>query len=448
MVVITKAATSGTRTLGYARTEAPSPDAEERGWSVPVEAPGGNVHLEPGTVLKNTYRIDGLIASGGMGDVYRATHLRLQGGVAIKVLHRDLLNEEGLLKRFRTEAKIMAGLHHPHIVHVFDFDVTDVGVPYLAMELAEGSDLRTLSGELQRTMTPLQVSGIVNQIASALGAAHAHGVVHRALKPENVVLVPMGDGSACAKVVDFGVSKARGIPSITVESALIGTPEFMAPEQAQGQSDLIDHRTDQFALGILAYFMFTGREPFRGASPVAVLYQVIHEEAPAMRSFVTWPCRRIDGGSRRAMAKNPERRVPSIQEFGQALEEAVLLDLGQSARSLHSTSAFDVGGHGESSSERRATRKRLRRGEVDAEAATVFRAPRRPWKMALFFMAAVCAATFLMCMNAQRGRAASPMSASVAYRKLADGAARIMARVRAGGPLAVSTSAATASNDA
>src|SRR3569623_355026 len=310
MVVITKAATSGTRTLGYARTEAPSPDAEERGWSVPVEAPGGNVHLEPGTVLKNTYRIDGLIASGGMGDVYRATHLRLQGGVAIKVLHRDLLNEEGLLKRFRTEAKLMAGLHHPHIVHVFDFDVTDDGVTYLAMELAEGSDLRPLSG------------------------------------------------------------------------------------------------------------------------------------------VVIKPCRLSVGVIRRAMAKIPERRFPSFQEFGQALEEAVLLDLGQSARALHSTSAFDVGGHGESSSERRATRKRLRRGEVDAEAATVFRAPRRPWKMALFFMAAVCAATFLMCMNAQRGRAASPMSASVAYRKLADGAARIMARVRAGGPLAVSTSAATASNDA
>src|SRR3569623_2640811 len=180
MVVITKAATSGTRTLWYARTEAPSPDAEERGWAVPVEAPGGNVHLEPGTVLKNTYRIDGLIASGGMGDVYRATHLRLQGGVAIKVLHRDLLNEEGLLKRFRTEAKIMAGLHHPHIVHVFDFDLPDDGVPYLAMELAEGSDLRTLSGQ-QRPMSPQQVSRIVAQIASALGAAHAQGVVHRGL---------------------------------------------------------------------------------------------------------------------------------------------------------------------------------------------------------------------------------------------------------------------------
>ncbi len=230
----------------------------------------------------------------------------------------------------------MASLHHPHIVHVFDFDVTDDGVPYLAMELAEGRDLRTLSGQLQ-AMTPLQAAQIICQIAGALGAAHAHGVVHRDLKPENVVLVPMSDGSLCAKVVDFGVSKARDLPRITVEPALIGTPEFMAPEQAQGQSDLIDHRTDQFALGILTFFMFTGREPFRGASPVAVLYQVVHEEAPALRKFVSWPCRRVDAVVRRAMAKDPERRFPSIQEFGRALEEAVGADLGLDARERRST---------------------------------------------------------------------------------------------------------------
>ena len=433
--VTTKAATTGTRTLGYARTEAPPLQVDERGWSVPIDAAVGNVHLEPGTVLKNTYRIDGLIASGGMGDVYRATHLRLQGGVAIKMLHRDLLNEDGLLTRFRTEAKIMAGIHHPHVVHVFDFDVTDDGVPYLAMELAEGSDLRTLSGELQRTMSPLQVSQIVSQIASALGAAHAHGVVHRDLKPENVVLVPLSDGSACAKVVDFGVSKARGIPPITVESALIGTPEFMAPEQAQGQSDLIDHRTDQFALGILAYFMFTGREPFRGATPVAVLYQVIHEEAPSMRGLVSWPCRHIDAVIRRAMAKQPERRYPTIQEFGQALEEAVQQDLGQEARLSHAPALPAA----EGSPDRKERRKRRRRDE--AANATVFPAARRPWRMALFVMAAVCTATLLLCMNAQPGAVSPPQTASMAYHRLADGAARIMARVRSGGPLAISASA-------
>ena len=440
-------AKTGSRTLGYASTEAARSASTSQRWS--TEFGGTPVHLEPGTILKDTYRIDGLIASGGMGDVYRATHLRLQGGVAIKVLHRDLLNEEGLLARFRSEAKIMAALHHPHIVHVFDFDVTDDGVPYLAMELAEGSDLRTLTNQLQ-SLSPLQISQIIDQIAGALGAAHAHGVVHRDLKPENVVLVPMSDGSLCAKVVDFGVSKARGLARITVEPALIGTPEFMAPEQAQGQSDLIDHRTDQFALGILAYFMFTGREPFRGASPVAVIYQVVHEEAPALRSFVSWPCRRVDAVVRRAMAKNPERRFPSIQEFGRALQEAVVADVGLDARERPPTpvsvrfgeeaTAFPV-------APPEASRGSRRREERD-DGEVPFRNRRRPWRMGLFFVAAVCVAVLLLGVNAERGLAASPRLGSLTYRRLADGAARILKRVRAGGPLAVSTPAATASSEA
>lgn len=435
-----KAATTGSRTLGYARTQTPGmadPGAERRS---STGSGGGSVHLEPGTVLKETYRIDALIASGGMGDVYRATHLRLQGAVAIKVLHRDLLNEEGLLARFRTEAKIMAGLHHPHIVHVFDFDLTDDGVPYLAMELAEGSDLRTLSGQ-QRPMSPQQVSRIVAQIASALGAAHAHGVVHRDLKPENVVLVPMPDGDVCAKVVDFGVSKARGVPRITVEPALIGTPEFMAPEQAQGQNDLIDHRTDQFALGILAYFMFTGREPFRGASPVAVLYQVVHEEAPAMSSYVDWRCRRIDAVVRRAMAKNPAKRFPSIQDFGQALEEAVLQDLGHGTRARRSTPAPDSLSETPAATKRRTSRRQRVSAGVDPEEATLFRPAHRPWRMALFFMAAVCIAVFVLSMNPERGLAESSAKASVAYRRISDGAARLVARVKANGPFAAASSA-------
>jgi len=423
--------------MGYARTQ--TPGIASAGRRPTAELGGSSVHLEPGTVLKDTYRIDALIASGGMGDVYRATHLRLQGPVAIKVLHRDLLTEEGLLARFRTEAKIMAGLHHPHIVHVFDFDVTADGVPYLAMELAEGSDLRTLSGQ-HRPMSPQQVSRIVAQIASALGVAHAHGVVHRDLKPENVVLVPMPDGTVCAKVVDFGVSKARGVPRITVEPALIGTPEFMAPEQAQGQNDLIDHRTDQFALGILAYFMFTGREPFRGASPVAVLYQVVHEEAPAMSSYVDWRCRRIDAVVRRAMAKNPAKRFASIQEFGQALEEAVLQDLGHPARSRRATpvpESVEL----QPAAKRQTSRKRRLREEVDPEEATLFRPAHRPWRMALFFMAAVCVATLMLSMNPESSLAESSRTATVAYRRIADGAARFVARVKAGGSFATSASA-------
>ena len=388
----------------------------------------GDALLPTGTILNDSYRIDQLIASGGMGDVYRATHLRLQGPIAIKVLHRSLLNEDGLLARFRTEALIMAGLRHPHIVQVFDFNVTDDGVPYLVMELAEGSDLRSLTGSGQQ-MPPAAVSQIVGQIAGALGAAHARGIVHRDLKPENVVLVPMDDGGPCAKVVDFGVSKTRGLPRITVEPALIGTPEFMAPEQAQGQSDLIDHRTDQFALGILAYYMFTGREPFRGACPVAVLYQIVHEEPPALRSFVPWSSRRTDAVLRRAMAKRPERRFPTIQDFARALEEAVSLDLGaRGGREGRVASAWERRADAPSAAARACgpSLGGRPRGGV-ARRPQAFRPRRRPWRVAMFVAAAVCAATVLLSASAQRGLAEPPGVVATARHRPPERAAALTA---------------------
>ena len=395
----------------YTRGQPPRPTPR-------AEAPAAL--LAPGTLLQDTYRIEGVIASGGMGDVYRATHERLEGSFAIKVLHRDLLSEGDLLARFRTEAKIMAGLHHPHIVQVFDFNFTPDGTPYLAMELAEGSDLRNVTANGRR-LSPVRVSEIVSQIASALGAAHAHGVVHRDLKPENVMLVPMEDDSVCVKVVDFGVSKTRNIPHITVEPTLIGTPEFMAPEQAQGYNEHIDHRTDQFALGTLAYFMLTGHEPFRGTSPVAVLYQVVHEEAPALRGFVTWPSARVDAVIRRAMAKDRERRYPSILDFARALEDAVVADVGVGAADARCT----------------PLPRRIRRLEAnDAcpgfDYVEVSHSSRRPWRMAMVVLAAVCVATVLLGSGSKTGLD-GPRVAGV-YRSFTDQAARLVARVRAASP--------------
>jgi serine/threonine protein kinase len=283
--------------------------------------------LDPGFVLQETYCIDRLLATGGMGDVYMATHRRLEGAFAIKVLHRELLGEEGLLARFRTEAKIMASLHHPNIVQVFDFNAMPDGTPYLVMELVEGQDLRNIMAE-RRTLSPHRVAQIVKQTASALGAAHAHGVIHRDLKPENVMLVPIEGQDVCVKIVDFGVSKTRGAQRITLQpSAVIGTPEYMSPEQAEGRNDEVDHRTDQFALAVLAYTLLAGREPFRGQTPVAVLYQVVHADAAPLRRFVAWPCARIQAVLTKAMAKDRDDRYATIVEFAQAFEEAVATDL-------------------------------------------------------------------------------------------------------------------------
>jgi serine/threonine protein kinase len=262
-----------------------------------------------------------------MGEVYLATHERLHGAFAVKVLHRDFIRDEEALCRFRCEAEIMAGLRHPNIVQVFDFNVTDDGIPYLVMELIEGKDLSEhLRG--RRPMPPGRVARIVRQVASALEAAHGHGVVHRDLKPENVMLLPLEGQEDFVKVVDFGISKAQWSERITADCAVLGTPQFMAPEQAQGMREEVDARTDQFALAAMTYTLLTGREPFHGDSGVAVLYQVVHQDAEPLSRHVDWPCAYVDAVLRRAMAKDREARFASVLDFARALEEAIDVDLG------------------------------------------------------------------------------------------------------------------------
>jgi serine/threonine-protein kinase len=286
--------------------------------------------FEPGVVLAGTYRILRPIASGGMGEVYVAAHERLPGRFAVKVLHRDLARDQESLSRFRCEAEIMSGLRHPNIVQVVDFNVTDDGVPYLVMELVDGRDLADSLREGQQ-LPPEQAAHIIHQIASALEAAHARGVVHRDLKPENIMRISLDGQEDFIKVVDFGISKARRM-RITAEAAILGTPQFMAPEQAQGRREEIDHRTDQFALAAMAYMLLTGREPFHGDTAVTVLYQVVHQEAEPISRYVDWPCAHVDKVLRRGMAKDRLVRYPSVLEFSRALDDAIAQDLGLQRR--------------------------------------------------------------------------------------------------------------------
>jgi serine/threonine protein kinase len=282
--------------------------------------------FEPGVVLSGTYRILRPIAAGGMGEVYVAAHERLPGRYAVKVLHRDLTRDPESLSRFRCEAEIMSGLRHPNIVQVIDFNITDDGVPYLVMELVEGLDLAESLREGQ-ALPPEQAAHIIHQIASALEAAHARGVVHRDLKPENIMRISLDGQEDFIKVVDFGISKARRT-RITAEAAILGTPQFMAPEQAQGRRDEIDHRTDQFALAAMAYMLLTGREPFRGDTAITILYQVVHQDPDPISRYVDWPSTHVNEVLRRGMAKDRAVRFPSVLEFSRALEQAVADDLG------------------------------------------------------------------------------------------------------------------------
>src|SRR3954470_7718351 len=198
-----------------------------------------------GTLLRDTYLIERLLGTGGMGEVYEATHRRLSGRYAIKVLLRELASQPDAFARFRREAELTSSLRPPNIVQVIDFNLMDDGAPYLVMEYLDGVDLAT---RMEKGPLPLSsVLPLIKQIASGLGAAHARGIVHRDLKPQNIFLVRIEgeDHEEVAKVLDFGISKMKSAAkSVTQDSAVLGTPQYMSPEQALGKIDEIDHATD------------------------------------------------------------------------------------------------------------------------------------------------------------------------------------------------------------
>jgi len=280
--------------------------------------------FRPGTLLADTYRIVRLVGTGGMGEVYEATHDRLPGRYAVKVLLADIANRTDVIQRFRREAEVTSRLRHPNIVQVLDFNVTEEGYPYLVMEFLEGVEL---AAEIARVgaMPPARVVDIVGQIASALAAAQSHAIVHRDLKPQNLFLVRLpGENREIVKVVDFGISKVlASATKLTRDTTIMGTPEYMAPEQALGQGALIDERSDEFALAAITYELFTGQRAFQGDSAPSVLYQVVHEEPPPVtaRSPRVGPA--VDVVVRKGLAKSPEGRYPSALAFHQELVRAV-----------------------------------------------------------------------------------------------------------------------------
>ncbi len=274
--------------------------------------------LESGTVLQDTYEIVRRLGMGGMGEVYEARHRRLPGRFAVKVLSATVSAGSADFLRFQREAEIASSLRHPNIVHVVDFNQMDGGAPYIVMELLEGKDLAAAL-EPRRPMPPARVARIIEQVASALGAAHGHGVVHRDLKPQNLFLVPVGEDQEFAKVLDFGISKVRTAATLTDGAALIGTPQYMAPEQAESRADDVDGRTDQFALAAIAYEMLAGRTPFAGDSVPAILFKIAREDPASLAPLVGDA---IDVVIQKALAKNKERRFVSILEFAQALTAA------------------------------------------------------------------------------------------------------------------------------
>src|SRR5262249_12671885 len=243
----------------------------------------------------------------------------------IKILHTEL-DAADIVARFRREAEIAAKLNHPNIVGVIDYNVTSDGTPYLVLDYLEGE---TLAQCIARGPLPLeQVLSIVRQVGSALQAAHRAGVVHRDLKPQNIFLVPTEiDGRAIelAKVLDFGISKMRGSQTVkTQDSALLGTPQYMAPEQATGQHSSVDERTDIFALGAIVYEMLAGQPAFSGASIPAVVFKVVYEQPVPLATQVTTLPAAIASAVAKAMQKAATDRFATVPEFIEALTGAPL----------------------------------------------------------------------------------------------------------------------------
>jgi eukaryotic-like serine/threonine-protein kinase len=283
-------------------------------------------------VLGDSYIVGRRIGRGAMGDVYEAQHVRLPGQFAVKLLLPELQGNQEAFARFCREAEIMSQLRHPNIVQIFDFNVAPDARPYFVMEYLEGRDLEARLQGRPRPMPLPTVTRIVDAVASALALAHAHGVVHRDLKPANIFLATVdGQTDELVKVLDFGISKVRSAAAqISQAVDLLGTPSYMAPEQARGQTDAIDGRTDQFALAAITYRMLTGQEPFQGDDTAAVLYQVVHEDPPPLSLFLpmTWNTEPLQSVLGRALAKQPERRFGGMMELARAFDDAAERTIG------------------------------------------------------------------------------------------------------------------------
>jgi putative nucleotidyltransferase with HDIG domain len=268
------------------------------------------------------FRVGALIGRGAMGRVYAAEHAVLGRRVAIKVLESQFAADPGALKRFVEEARSVNSIRHPNIVDITDFGEFE-GRPYFVMELLEGE---TLGGRLvkQRRQTPAAALRICVQVASALTAAHDQGVIHRDLKPDNIFLSNHPDFPDHVKVLDFGIAKLTRRAATTDEShattqlgILLGTPLYMSPEQSLG--DVIDHRTDVYALGVVLYEMVTGMSPFDRPSLTEILLAQVHDTPPAPRAIDPALPEALEALILRALAKLPNQRFSDMRQMRAAL---------------------------------------------------------------------------------------------------------------------------------
>ncbi|HEY6560537.1 MAG TPA: serine/threonine-protein kinase [Polyangiaceae bacterium] len=286
-----------------------------------------------GQTLRGSYRILESLDSGGMGVVFSAEHVRLRRRVAVKVLAQHLAADGSALARFQREADIISRLAHPHIVQILDFDTTEDGAPYIVMEMLEGESLAQRLATRGRVEL-VECVRISAQVASALASAHSAGIVHRDLKPANIYLVNVGGEQNFVKLLDFGISKHASSAALTGEFDILGTPDYMAPEQAMGRTALVDPRADQFSLAAISYEMLAGDTPFAADDVSSVLGRVINDTPLTLRERGIDVPADVDRVLLQAMAKSPADRFADVSVFIDELARAASCSISVMPRAV------------------------------------------------------------------------------------------------------------------
>ncbi len=324
---------------------APRKKKDELASSLPSPAAGDGIDEHSGKTFGGKYRIEKMIAKGGMGRVYRAIQFPLERPVAIKILNREFqATDPQFVRRFFLEASTAAKLAHPHTITVFDYGETETGELYIAMEYLKGRPLsKVISAE--GPFDPHRALNISVQICRALREAHTFGIIHRDLKPGNVFLVEDGDEADYVKVLDFGLVKlfrpekdgdkddggmlGEGDPELTRTGTLLGSPKYMSPEQIQGHA--LDPRTDIYSFGVILFQMMAGKAPYTGATGVDVIYKHVHLDIPAITDVapqVECPIA-VEAIIQKCLKKRREERYASMDELLLTLKEAIRMVSGQ-----------------------------------------------------------------------------------------------------------------------
>ena len=293
----------------------------------PVSPPPTGSHPAPvqidrdkymGKTLLDQFEVFEVCGAGSMGTVYKARQKAIDRIVAVKILHPQLANQPEAVLRFHREAKVISNLNHPNIVHIYLFGHLPDGNLYIVQEFVDGTNLAT---EMRQAFSVGRTIHIVKQILSAIGEAHAVGVIHRDLKPENIMLTRIGDDNDFVKILDFGVAKKIVTQTFATREGLIfGSPKYISPEAAMGEK--IDARSDLYSLGVMMYQMLAGMLPYRGTTPIELLMEHINAQPPPLRSqpAASGVPAELESIVMRLLAKQPDRRFPTAWTTREALE--------------------------------------------------------------------------------------------------------------------------------